>query len=136
MHLLVSLLPDFFPLFFLRGGGSRLLLVVDAVVFIIQSTLSPIKRAHDAPDDLYDIVFDIDGWRRSDIGPPLDGMVSKQKQKSNRNGRTDGRWEKGGGDTPVMELPGLSVFVGTHVKQPGRLAGQGESLMTCAQMAL
>ena len=97
MHLLVSLLPDFFPLFFLRGGGSRLLLVVDAVVFIIQSTLSPIKRAHDAPDDLYDIVFDIDGWRRSDIGPPLDGMVSKQKQKSNRNGRTDGRWEKGEG---------------------------------------
>ena len=35
-----------------------------------------------------------------------------------------------------MELPGSSVFVGTHVKQPGRLAGQGESLMTCAQMAL
>ena len=88
--------------------------------------------------DFYNIVFDIDGWRRSEIGPPLDGMVSKQKQKSNRNGRTDGRWEKGegGGDTPVMELPGLSVFVGTHVKQPGRLAGQGESLMTCAQMAL
>ena len=126
----------FFPPFFLRGGGvstaagsrrRRFYHSIDAVADKTRPWCPgrPLR---------YCLWYRRMEEKRHWSAVRRDGVETKTKVEPKRtDGRTVG---KRGGDTPVMELPGLSVFVGTHVKQPGRLAGQGESLMTCAQMAL